>query len=349
MKTLISKNQLIKLLLCSSIVAITSCLSSEKKDINNSANKVSNNSISLPSWNDGKTKEAIINFLNIISDSTNEEFIPVEDRIATFDNDGTLWSEQPVYFQFFFAIDQIKALHKDHPEWSNTHPYNIVLEEGIAGISKLNTEELVSLVLNTHTNNTTVEFDSIVTQWIKNAKHPRFNKPFTDLVYQPMLELLDLLRAYDFKVYIVSGGGIEFMRPWAEEVYNIPKSQVIGSSVLTAYQYNNGNPQIVRLPAIDFIDDKEGKPEAINKHIGRKPVFAVGNSDGDLQMLRWTDSNKHKTLKLYIHHTDSTREWAYDRNSHIGKLNVGLDEGLDKKWTFVDMQKDWKLIYPFEK
>lgn len=302
----------------------------------------------LSSWNEGTTKTAIINYVNDVTNTESKNFIDIPDRIATFDNDGNLWSEQPAYFQLFFAIDRIKAMAQEHPEWKNEQPFKAVLENDMKELAKQGEHGILKLVMATHAGNTTDEFEAIVKKWLATAKHPRFNRPYTDLVYQPMLELLDYLRANDFKTFIVSGGGIEFMRPWVEGVYGIPKDQVIGSSIKTEYNYNNGNPIIKRLPEIDFIDDKEGKPEGINKFIGRKPVFASGNSDGDLQMMRWAASNKLKSFMLYVHHTDSVREWAYDRESHIGRLDKGLDEAKEKGWTVVDMKNDWKVIYPFE-
>lgn len=302
----------------------------------------------LPSWNEGNTKSAIISYVEEVSNPESENYIEIPDRIATFDNDGNLWSEQPAYFQLFFAIDRIKALADQHPEWKTEQPFKAVLDNDMNELLKHGEHGLLKLVMASHSGNTTEEFEAIVKDWLAMAKHPRFNRPYTDLVYQPMLELLNYLRANDFKTFIVSGGGIEFMRPWVESVYGIPRDQVIGSSIKTEYDYNNGNPIIKRLPELDFIDDKEGKPEGINRFIGRKPVFASGNSDGDLQMMRWTASNELKSFMLYVHHTDSIREWAYDRNSHIGRLDKGLDEAIEKNWTVIDMEKDWKVIYPFE-
>ena len=302
----------------------------------------------LPSWNEGETRSAIINYVHRVTKVESENFIPVSERIATFDNDGNLWSEQPAYFQLFFAIDRVKAMAIDHPEWQNEQPYKSVLEDDMQGLLKQGKHGLLKLVMASHSGNTTDEFETIVKNWLSTARHPRFDRPYTDLVYQPMLELINYLQDNNFKIFIVSGGGIEFMRPWVEEVYGIPRDQVVGSSIKTAYDYNEGNPVIRRLPEIDFIDDKEGKPEGINKFIGRKPVFASGNSDGDLQMMRWAASNELNSFMLYVNHTDSVREWAYDRDSHIGKLDKGLDEAKEKGWTVIDMAKDWKVIYPFE-
>jgi len=302
----------------------------------------------LPSWNAGKVKTSIINYVDDVTNTESVNFIKIPDRIATFDNDGNMWSEQPAYFQLFFAIDRIKTLAQEHPEWKREQPFKAVLDDDMKELMKYGEHGLIQIVMATHAGNTTDEFEVIVRDWLATAKHPRFNRPYTDLVYQPMLELLDYLRANDFKTFIVSGGGIEFMRPWVEEVYGIPRDQVIGSSIKTEYDFNNGDPIIKRLAEIDFIDDKEGKPEGINKFIGRKPVFASGNSDGDLQMMRWAASNKLKSFMLYVHHTDSVREWAYDRKSHIGRLDKGLDEANKRGWTVIDMKEDWKIIYPFE-
>jgi hypothetical protein len=302
----------------------------------------------LPSWNDGKTKAAIINFVNEVIDEHSPNFVPVAERIATFDNDGTLWSEQPAYFQLFFAIDRVKILAPQHPEWKTKQPFKAVLENDMKALAASGEHGLLELVMATHAGMTTDEFEQIVKDWLKSAKHPRFNRPFTEMVYQPMLELLDYFRANGFKTFIVSGGGIEFMRPWVEEVYGIPPEQVVGSSIKTKYEIIDGEPVLLRLPELDFIDDKEGKPVGIHKFIGRRPIAAFGNSDGDLQMLQWTDGGKGKRLLVYIHHTDAEREWAYDRESHIGRLDKGLDEANEKGWTVVDMKNDWKSIYPFE-
>lgn len=303
----------------------------------------------LPSWNDGATKEAIISYVEDVTNSGSANFIPVADRIATFDNDGTLWSEQPIYFQFFFALERLKAMAADHPEWKTKQPYKAVLENDMKTLMAQGEKGLLEIVMATHAGVTTDEFDKLVKDWIATAEHPAKKKPFKEMVFQPMLELLDYLRANEFKVFIVSGGGIEFMRPWVEGVYGIPKDQVVGSSIKTKYSYNDGKPSIERLAEIDLIDDHEGKPVGINRYIGRRPVFSAGNSDGDLDMLRWTDSNELKTFKLYVHHTDSIREYAYDRKSHIGTFDEGLDEATEKAWTIVDMKEDWKVIYPFDK
>jgi len=302
----------------------------------------------LPNWNEGKTKASIIAFVNEVTNTESDNFIPIADRIATFDNDGNLWSEQPVYFQLFFVLDRIKEMAKDQPEWKDEQPFKAVLENDMETIKKSGMKGIGQLLMTTHAGNTTKEFDAIVKDWITTAKHPTKNVGYDKLVYQPMLELLAYLRANDFKTFIVSGGGVDFMRAFVSPVYGIPSEQIIGSRIKTEFDFNNGIPVIKRLSEIDFVDDKEGKPLNIQKIIGKKPVFSSGNSDGDLQMMQWTASNKHKSFMLYVHHTDSVREWAYDRDSHIGKLDKGLDQALKDGWTVIDMKNDWKVIYPFE-
>ncbi len=300
----------------------------------------------LPSWNDTPTRTAIIAYVEDVTNPASVNFIPVKDRIATFDNDGTLWSEQPLYFQFYFTVDRVKATAMDHPEWKKEQPFQAVLENDMGELMKQGESGLLKLVMATHAGMTTEEFDSLVTQWIASAKHPSKDKLFTELVFQPMLELMQYLRDKEFTVYIVSAGGMEFMRPWTEKVYGVPRSQVIGSSIKTAYDDKGEHPILKRLAEIDNIDNKGGKPININRYIGRKPVFAGGNSDDDLEMLRWADSNSYKSFNLLVHHTDSIREWAYDRHSHVGHLDHGIDEAIEKGWTLVDMMHDWKAIYP---
>lgn len=299
----------------------------------------------LPSWTDGATKSAIIDYVEAVSDENNGAFIPVAQRVATFDNDGTLWSEKPIYFQFYFAIDRVKAMAAEHPEWKTEQPYKAILENDVETLKKQGKKGLLKILATTHAGVTTDEFESLVTDWIATAEHPVKKRPFTELVYQPMLELLAYLRANKFKIFIVSGGGTGFMRAWAEAVYNIPKDQIIGSSVQTEYDYNDGRPVLKRLAKLDHYDDKDGKPVAIERYIGQKPVFAAGNSDGDLQMSRWADANAFKSFKLYVHHTDARREWAYDRQSRVGTFDKALDEAREKGWTVVDMKTDWKVIY----
>ncbi len=300
----------------------------------------------LPSWNDGAAKSSILAFVGKVTDESSPDFVSVPERIATFDNDGTLWSEQPAYFQLLFAIERVKALAPDHPEWKTEQPFKAVLEGDMKSLAESGEKGLVRLIMDTHAGMTTTEFQQVAKDWITTARHPTSKRPFTEMVYQPMLELLDYLRANGFKIFIVSGGGIEFMRPWVEQVYGIPPEQVVGSSIKTQFKMRDGEPVLIRLAEIDFIDDKAGKPVGINQHIGRRPIAAFGNSDGDLQMLQWTAAGDGARFALYVHHTDAEREWAYDRESHIGKLDKGLDEAQAKGWTVVDMKRDWKTIYP---
>jgi phosphoserine phosphatase len=302
----------------------------------------------LPSWNDGPNKRAILGFVASVTTPGSVNFVPREERIATFDNDGTLWSEQPMYFQLIFTLDRVKELGPQHPEWQERQPFKGALEGDMKTVFSSGNQGLLELVMETHTGMTTEEFGQVVKDWLATAKHPRFNRPYNECVYEPMLELLVHLRANGFKTFIVSGGDIEFMRPWTEQVYGIPPEQVVGSIFETKFEMRDGKPVLVRLPEVNFIDDKAGKPVGINQHIGRRPIAAFGNSDGDLQMLQWTAAGDGPNLLVYIHHTDSEREWAYDRESHIGRLDKGLDEANTKGWMVVDMKKDWKVIYPFQ-
>jgi hypothetical protein len=303
----------------------------------------------LPSWNEGPAKQAILAFVADVTMQGGPNLVAPDDRIATFDNDGTLWSEQPMYFQLLFAIDRVKALTPQHPEWKTTQPFQAVLEGDMKALAAAGEKGLLELVMTTHAGMTTDEFEKIVTDWVGTAKHPRFKRPYTELVYQPMLELLAYLRANEFKTYIVSGGGIEFMRPWVERVYGIPPEQVVGSSIKVKYELVQDKPVLVRLPEIDFIDDKAGKPVGIQKFIGRRPILAVGNSDGDFEMLQWTTAGAGPRLGLIVHHTDAEREWAYDRKSPVGKLDGALDEAPKAGWILIDMKQEWKTIYPPQK
>ncbi|MCW8984592.1 MAG: haloacid dehalogenase-like hydrolase [Thermoanaerobaculales bacterium] len=300
----------------------------------------------LRSWNEGAAKRAILEFVARVTDPASPEFVREAERIATFDNDGTLWAEQPLYFQLFFAIDRVKALAPEHPEWAEQQPFKAVLENDLEALAAGGKRGLLEMVMATHAGMTTEEFEQTTTAWLDTTTHPTSGRPFTEMVYQPMLEVLDFLRANGFKTYIVSAGGIEFMRPWTEEVYGIPPEQVVGSSIKTSYEMRNSGPALMRLPEIDFIDDKAAKPVAINSHIGRRPIAAFGNSDGDFQMLEWTTSGEGARLGVLIHHTDAEREWAYDRESHIGHLDRGLDEAGERGWTVVSMRDDWRMVFP---
>jgi hypothetical protein len=300
----------------------------------------------LPSWNDGKPRQSIIDFVTRVTTPGSADFVPPAERIATFDNDGTLWAEQPMYFQLFFALDRVKALAPQHPEWKDKEPFASLLRGDVKGALAGGEHAMLEIVMATHAGMTTEEFEMIVKAWLATAKHPTTGRPFTEMVYQPMLELLTYLRANEFKTYIVSGGGIEFMRPWTEAVYGIPPEQVVGSSIKTEFGMQGGKPVLVRLPALDFIDDKTGKPVGINSHIGRRPIAAFGNSDGDMQMLQYTTGGTGARFGLLVHHTDAVREWAYDRKSHVGQLDKALDAAPANDWTVVDMKNDWKLIYP---
>ena len=304
--------------------------------------------IPLSSWNDGPAKKAILDFVADVTDKESKTFVSQQDRIAVFDNDGTLWAEKPAYFQLLFALDRVKALAPENPEWKTKQPFKAVLEGDMKTLAAAGDRGIIELVMESTTGMTTDEFSQIVAEWMAEAKHPRFHRPFTDLAYQPMLELLDFLRTNSFKTYIVSGGGIEFMRVWVEEVYGIPPEQVIGSSIITRSEIRDNTPVLLRQPMLDFHDDKAGKPVAINKFIGRRPILAFGNSDGDLQMLQWTASGKGKRFMGIIHHTDNEREWSYDQYSPVGRLDKALDEANAKGWTVVDMKKDWKRIFRFE-
>ena len=302
----------------------------------------------LPSWNDTPTKQAIVEFVGRVT-KAGPDFVAPAERIATFDNDGTLWVEQPMYVQMAFALDRVKALAPLHPEWKYTEPFQSVLEGDMKTLIESGERGLVEMIMVTHAGMTTDEFSKIVTDWLAAARHPRFKRSYTELVYQPMLELLSYLRANGFKTFIVSGGGIEFMRPWTEKVYGIPPEQVIGSSIKTKFQMRDGSPTLFRLPDINFIDDKTGKPVGINESIGRHPIAAFGNSDGDLEMLQWTTISGGVRLGAIVHHTDAEREYAYDKKSHFGRLDVALDAAAVNRWTVIDMKKDWKVIFPFEK
>jgi len=302
----------------------------------------------LPSWNDVPSKRAITDFVARVTRQGGPDFVPSAERIATFDNDGTLWVEHPMYVQLAFALDRVKALAPLHPEWKDTQPFKAVLEGDMKTLAESGEHGMAELVMASHAGMTTEEFEKIVSDWLATARDPRFKRPYTELSYLPMIELLAYLRANGFKTFIVSGGGVEFMRSWTERVYGVPPEQVVGSSIKTRFQMRDGRPELFRLPEINFIDDKAGKPVGINEFIGRRPIAAFGNSDGDLEMLQWTTMSGGVRLGLLVHHTDAEREYAYDRNTSFGRLDKALDVAAMNHWIVVDMKNDWKRIFAFE-
>jgi len=303
----------------------------------------------LPSWNEGQTKASIVEFVAKVTKQGSPDFVPPAERIAVFDNDGTLWAEQPMYFQLSFALDRVQTLAPQHPEWKEKEPFASLLQNDVQRALAGGERAMVEIVMATHAGMTTEEFEQIVKDWFATAKHPKTRRPYTEMAYQPMLELLAYLRANGFKTFILSAGGIEFMRPCTEEVYGVPPEQVIGSSIRTKFELRDGKPVLVRLPELNFIDDKAGKPVGINSHIGRRPIAASGNSDGDFQMLEWTTSGSGPRLGMIVHHDDGEREFAYDRKSPFGKLDHCLDEAPQRGWTVVSMKHDWKTIFPWQR
>jgi hypothetical protein len=303
----------------------------------------------LPSWNDGPSKAAIVGFVTKVTKEGSPDFVKPAERVAVFDNDGTLWSEQPIYIQFAFALDRVRALAPQHADWKEKEPFKSILAGDIKAFAATGEKGVVEVLMATHTGLTTQEFAKIVEDWLATAKHPQTGKLYTEMVYQPMLELLAYLRANGFKTFIVSGGGVEFMRPWVERVYGVPPEQVVGSRGKLKFELHNGKPVLLKLPEGDLVDDGPGKPVGIQQGIGRQPVMAFGNSDGDLQMLQWTAAGDGARFALIVHHTDAEREWAYDRQSSIGRLDKALDEANVRQWTVVDMKRDWKVIFPFQK
>jgi len=302
----------------------------------------------LPSWNDGEAKTAILQFVAKVTHAGSPDFVPPAERIAVFDNDGTLWPEQPVYFQAFFMFDRLKVLAPQHPEWKTQEPFASLIGGDLKTALAGGDRAAAQLLMATHAGMTSEEFAQSVRDWIATARHPKTGRLLTQMVYQPMLELLACLRANGFKTFIVTGGGIEFVRPWSERVYGIPPEQVIGSSIKMKFELHDDKPALVRLPEMNFLDDGPGKPVGIQMHIGRRPLAAFGNSDGDLQMLQWTAAGPGPRFCLYVHHTDAGREWAYDRAAAVGRLDKGLDEARAKGWTVVDMKTDWKRVFAFE-
>jgi phosphoglycolate phosphatase-like HAD superfamily hydrolase len=302
----------------------------------------------LPSWSDTAPKRAIVAFVTNASTEGNPGFVSVAERIAVFDNDGTLWAEQPIYVQVQFAFDRVKALAPSHPEWKTTQPFKAVLDGDSKALTATGEDGMSQVMMATHAGMTTDEFAGLVSEWVASARHPRFKRPYTEVVYQPMLELLSYLRSRGFKTYIVSGGGVEFMRVFAEKIYGIPPEQVIGSTTVTEFAAKDGQPVLMLRAKMEFVDDRAGKPVAINRFIGRRPVLAFGNSDGDLQMLQWTASGDGPRFMGIVHHTDADREYAYDRQSSIGRLDRALDEARARGWTVVDMKRDWRRVFAFE-
>ena len=300
----------------------------------------------LPSWNEGPARQAILDFVARVTTEGGADWVPPAERVAVFDNDGTLWSEQPMYVQLAFALDRVKALAPSHPEWKDRPALKAAMDGDAAALAATGTKGLLELVMATHAGLTTAEFEAVVSTWLATARHPKLGRPYTELVYQPMLELMAYLRANGFSTYIVSGGGIEFMRPFTERVYGVPPEQVIGSSIRTRYEIRDGKPVLVRLPEVDFIDDKEGKPVGIQKFIGRRPILAFGNSDGDFEMLEWTTAGGGARLGLLVHHDDAEREVAYDRASAMGRLARGLDEAPARGWIVTSMKRDWATVFP---
>jgi phosphoserine phosphatase len=301
----------------------------------------------LPSWNEGLSKQNIVSFVHAVTTPGGPQFVQPEERIAVFDNDGTLWCEQPSYFQFAFVFDRMKAMAPQHPEWQNNPLYVAALAGDMETIAAAGVKGVLELAMVTHAGMTTDQFSKIVADWISSARHPKFNRPYTEVIFQPMLELLVYLRANGFKTFIVSGGGVEFMRVWAEKVYGVPPEQVIGSTIVTRFEIVDGVPVLTRLPQLNFMDDNVGKPVAINSHIGRRPIAAFGNSDGDLQMLQWSTAGTGPRFGLIVHHTDPVREFAYEASS-MGKLEVALTEAAARGWTVVDMKNDWNRVFSFE-
>lgn len=299
----------------------------------------------LPSWRDGAAREALLKFVADVTQPGSPNFVPPEERVAVFDNDGTLWSEQPMYFQFFFLLDQVRAAAPQHPEWRTDPAYKALMANDMQAVMR-NRKQALALIAKANSGMSVEEYDRTIRDWIASARHPRFNKPYTELVFQPQLELLSFLRANGFRTYIVSGGTIDFMRPWSQAVYGIPPEQVIGSSQGIRYAVRDGKPVLMREPKLDFIDDGPGKPVGIYRHIGRRPILAVGNSDGDLQMLEYTTGGSGPRLAVLVHHDDAEREFAYDRQSHVGKLDKALDAARAKGWTVISMKRDWSRIYP---
>jgi phosphoserine phosphatase len=300
----------------------------------------------LPSWNEGPARSALLDFVEAVTTEGSPDFVPAAQRIATFDNDGTLWSEQPFYFQVLFVLDRVRAMAADHPEWKTRPPFKAAIDGDTKALAAEGEKGLVQLLMATHTGLTIEEFDAIVREWFMTARHPTTKRPFPDMIYQPMLDVMAYLRANGFKTFIVSGGGTEFMRPWVEETYGIPPEQVVGSRGKLKYEAGGGKPVLLKVPEVELVDDGPGKPVGIAQMIGRRPIAAFGNSDGDFEMLEYVTTGGGRRLGMIVHHTDADREWAYDRGSHVGRLERGLDEAATRGWILIDMERDWKVIHP---
>ena len=300
----------------------------------------------LPSWFDNPTKATIIEFVQAVTREGGKDYVLPAERIATFDNDGTLWVEYPMYTQVLFAFERVKKLAPQHPEWKIKQPFKALLEGDMKTVGASGTKGLMEIILATHTGMTATEFSEEVDKWLTTTQHPKFKRPYVECIYKPQIELLEYLRANEFKTFIVSGGGIAFMRSITEQAYGIPPEQVVGSSIVTEFQVKDGKPELVRMPKINFVNDKAGKPVGIYQHIGRRPILAFGNSDSDIEMIKYTMGGKGRRLGLFVHHTDANREFAYDRTSHVGKLDKALDQADANGWIIVDMKKDWKKVFP---
>jgi phosphoglycolate phosphatase-like HAD superfamily hydrolase len=303
----------------------------------------------LASWNDGPAKQGIVTFVAAVTQKGGKDFVPEPERIAVFDNDGTLWSEQPIYVQFVFMLDQLKAVAPKHPEWKSNAAFNALMAQDKKALAELGQKPILELLAVANSGMTVGEYDQSIRTWLKSARHPQLKRPYTELVYAPMQELLAYLRANGFKTFIVSGGSVEFMRPWAEQAYGIPPEQIIGTQQEVNFAMRDGKPVLTRAPKIVFVDDGPGKPIGIYRQLGRRPIAALGNSDGDLQMLQVTAAGAGRRLMLIVHHDDAEREVAYDRQSHIGKLDKAWDEAKAGNWIVVSMKSDWKRIFAFQK
>jgi phosphoserine phosphatase len=325
----------LRFLLCGITATVAICVCS-----------VANAADQLPSWTGGAAKTAILEFVAAVTNENGKDYVEPAERIAVFDHDGTLWVEYPMYTQILFAFERVKELAPQHPEWKTTQPFKALLEGDMKTVGASGMKGLMEIVVATHSGMTAAEFEAEASEWLATAKHPKFDRLYSEAIYQPQLELLAYLRANGFKTFIVSGGGIQFMRPITEKNYGIPPDQVVGSSAVTEFQMKGGKPALVRQPKIDFVNDKAGKPVGIYEHIGQRPILAFGNSDSDMQMIEYTVAGGGRRLGLFVHHTDADREYAYDRKSHVGTLDKALDQADANGWIVVDMKKEWQTIFP---